>query len=92
MSHRTYITLDQSDALERDLFEAALLTAAHSPTPSHICDIHHDEALLPKCAKKAGNVRRKMLKCAARLGTHKTSTRLVKASPPIRLAELPKAR
>lgn len=48
MSHRTYITLDQSDALERELFEAALLAAATSPTPSYICDIHHDVALLPK--------------------------------------------
>lgn len=42
-----YITLDQSDSLDRDLFEAALLAAAESSTPSYICDIKHAPELVP---------------------------------------------
>jgi hypothetical protein len=45
MSH--YYTLDQGNPLDRELFESAILAAAQSPTPSYICDIQHDPALVP---------------------------------------------
>lgn len=47
MQHNRYITLNQSDSLDRELFEAAILAAAQSSSPSYICDIHHDPALVP---------------------------------------------
>lgn len=64
MQHR-YITLDQSDALDRELFEAALLAAAESPTPSYICDIRHAPELVPFWAEEG---RQRARENALRLG------------------------